>query len=326
MTHSPLPPSALRLVTYCCAVLALLLVASSARAQADSTVYACYNNAKGNLRRVAAPTDCDPKKETAITLNVPGPKGDKGDTGATGPQGPQGGKGDTGATGPQGAQGPTGATGAAGPTGATGATGEKGEKGDTGATGPQGEQGPQGAAGPQGDVGPQGPQGATGAAGQSVTGIPVPSGADCLYGGLMYTSASGNHFVCNGAPGAQGPQGPQGVQGVPGVSAGATIMWAVVDSNGNLVSGNANVNGTQRATTGRYDVFFNRNLSQCAYTVSLLTASSAIDDPAPPLFRNLIYVSRRTSSTSALGIDIKSLDAGFPYIDQGFHLIVVCPN
>lgn len=311
MTRSPLPPSALRLVTYCCAVLALLLVASSARAQAGSTVYACYNNAKGDLRRVAAPTDCDPKKETAITLNVPGPKGDKGDTGATGPQGPQGVKGDTGATGatgPQGAQGPTGATGAAGPTGATGATGEKG---DTGATGPQGEQGPQGA---------------TGAAGQSVTGIPVPSGTDCPNGGLMYTSASGNHFVCNGAPGAQGPQGPQGVQGVPGVGAGATIMWAVVDSNGNLVSGNANVNGTQRATTGRYDVFFNRSLSQCAYTVSLLTASSAIDDPAPPLFRNLVYVSRRTSSTSALGIDVKSLDAGFPFIDQGFHLIVVCPN
>jgi hypothetical protein len=311
MTRSPLPPSALRLVTYCCAVLALLLVASSARAQAGSTVYACYNNAKGDLRRVAAPTDCDPKKETAITLNVPGPKGDKGDKGATGPQGPQGVKGDTGATGatgPQGAQGPTGATGAAGPTGATGSTGEKGEKGETG---PQGEQGPQGA---------------TGAAGQSVTGIPVPPGADCLYGGLMYTSASGNHFVCNGAPGAQGPQGPQGVQGVPGGSAGATIMWAVVDSTGNLWSGNANIVNTQRATTGRYNVFFNRDLTPCAYTVSLLTASPAIGDPAPPLFRNLIYVYRWTLSPSALGIDIKSLDAGFPYVDQGFHLIVVCPN
>jgi hypothetical protein len=32
----------------------------------------------------------------------------------------------------------------------------------------------------------------------------------------MYTSASGNHFVCNGAPGAQGPQGATGPQGAQG--------------------------------------------------------------------------------------------------------------
>lgn len=55
--------------------------------------------------------------------------------------------------------------------------------------------------------GPQGAQGQPGAAGQSVTGIPIPPGADCPDGGLMYTSVSGNHFVCNGAKGEKGDQG-----------------------------------------------------------------------------------------------------------------------
>lgn len=49
-----------------------------------------------------------------------------------------------------------------------------------------------------------------------MTGTYVPPGADCASGGVMYTSAGGIHFVCNGAAGAQGAQGPQGLQGPAG--------------------------------------------------------------------------------------------------------------
>jgi hypothetical protein len=46
--------------------------------------------------------------------------------------------------------------------------------------------------------------------------MPVAPGANCPNGGVMYTSASGNDFVCNGTPGAQGAQGATGAQGPSG--------------------------------------------------------------------------------------------------------------
>ncbi|WP_335402484.1 hypothetical protein [Bacillus sp. JJ1533] len=88
--------------------------------------------------------DCG-KKETKISWNQIGPKGDKGDTGAIGPQGPKGDKGEIGATGTQGPK---------GDKGDTGATGNQGLKGDTG---PMGPQGPKGDTGLQGLQGPPGP-------------------------------------------------------------------------------------------------------------------------------------------------------------------------
>jgi hypothetical protein len=139
-----------------------------------------------------------------------GDKGDKGERGEQGPQGPQGPQGQKGDTGDRGPKGDTGATGAQGPQGDVGPQGNKGDKGDRGEQGLQGPQGPQGS---KGDTGERGAKGDTGAAGQSVMGTPVPPDVNCPYGGVMYTSASGNHFVCNGAPGAQGPQGVQGPQG-----------------------------------------------------------------------------------------------------------------
>jgi hypothetical protein len=89
--------------------------------------------------------------------------------------------------------------------------GLKGDKGDTGPAGPRGPAGPQGATGPQGL---KGDKGETGATGQSVTVISVPPGANCTSGGLMLTDASGNHFICNGAPGAQGDPGTPGASPV----------------------------------------------------------------------------------------------------------------
>ncbi|HEX6187373.1 MAG TPA: hypothetical protein VFZ40_04785 [Pyrinomonadaceae bacterium] len=88
----------------------------------------------------------------------------------------------------------------------------KGDKGDPGPTGPTGRQGPTGLQGPKGDTGAIGPPGT---AGQSVTVIDVPPGANCSTGGLMLTDVSGNHFICNGVP---GPEGDPGAVGNPGQS------------------------------------------------------------------------------------------------------------
>lgn len=144
-----------------------------------------------------------------------GLQGEQGVQGLTGPQGPQGATGPVGPQGERGTQGEIGPQGIAGPTGPQGSQGERGPQGETGAQGPQGATGP---AGPQGTQGAQGERGLQGEAGQSVTGIYVPAGdANCPNGGTMYTSASGNHFVCNGATGAQGETGPQGANGLADV-------------------------------------------------------------------------------------------------------------
>jgi len=127
--------------------------------------------------------------------------------------------GGSGPAGPQGPVGPPGSVGPPGPKGDTGAPGPTGAKGDPGAQGPTGAKGDPGAQGPTGATGAQGAKGNPGAAGQSVAGTDVPPGANCPYGGVMYTSADGNHYVCNGAPGATGPQGD------PGTSAGLGAIF-----------------------------------------------------------------------------------------------------
>lgn len=56
-------------------------------------ISACFDNKKGDLRVAAATDPCDPQKETPLTWDIQGPKGDPG------PQGP---KGDPGPPGPSG--------------------------------------------------------------------------------------------------------------------------------------------------------------------------------------------------------------------------------
>lgn len=70
----------------------------------------------------------------------------------------------------------------------------------------QGEKGDQGIGlkGDKGDTGTQGP------AGVSVAAASEAPGANCTYGGVKYTSTSGDTYVCNGAPGSQGTKGDTG--------------------------------------------------------------------------------------------------------------------
>jgi hypothetical protein len=60
-----------------------------------SVIYACKHPSGGWLRQVAGPAGCR-RRETPVTWNIEGPKGDPGQDGAPGPQGPKGDKGDKG--------------------------------------------------------------------------------------------------------------------------------------------------------------------------------------------------------------------------------------
>jgi hypothetical protein len=55
-----------------------------------------------------------------------------------------------------------------------------------------------------GQNGADGAPGETGQAGQSVAGVIEPPGANCRYGGIKYTSATGDVYVCDGVPGPTG--------------------------------------------------------------------------------------------------------------------------
>ena len=52
--------------------------------------------------------------------------------------------------------------------------------------------------------------GANGTNGNSVTGASEPAGANCLNGGVKYVSASGTNYVCNGPAGTNGTNGTNG--------------------------------------------------------------------------------------------------------------------
>ena len=65
-------------------------------------------------------------------------------------------------------------------------------------------------------------------------------------------------------PGCQRRQGDKGDPGAP-----ATKLWAVIDFNGTVARASGIGTGTFREDTGIYDVFFNRDVSGCAYVASL---------------------------------------------------------
>ena len=67
----------------------LFAVLTTAQAQTNNTIYACYDKTNGNLRKVNSPADCR-TSEVAVAWNIQGPKGDKGDKGDQGIQGPPG--------------------------------------------------------------------------------------------------------------------------------------------------------------------------------------------------------------------------------------------
>lgn len=98
-----------------CAVVVAALAGVAVAAHDTNTIHACRNDATGDLRAVDDPSQCNPRRESALAWNVQGPQGPQGPEGPAGPEGPRGPRGEAG---PQGPAGPQGATGPAGPPGA----------------------------------------------------------------------------------------------------------------------------------------------------------------------------------------------------------------
>ena len=70
-------------------------LAASAGEEASTVIHACKHPSGGWLRQVGEPAQCR-RRETPVSWNIEGPKGDAGEPGAPGPQGPKGDKGDPG--------------------------------------------------------------------------------------------------------------------------------------------------------------------------------------------------------------------------------------
>ncbi|MHB8877981.1 MAG: hypothetical protein ACYC8T_30160 [Myxococcaceae bacterium] len=115
-----------------------------------------------------------------------------------------------------------------------------------------GALGPTGISGAAGSVGMTGPAGDTGAAGQSVGGASEAAGANCVYGGIKYTSVTGVHYVCNAAPGATGAAGATGSIGATGLTGAAGAVGAIgaAGAAGQSVVGASEAIGTNCARGG----------------------------------------------------------------------------
>lgn len=118
----------------------------------------------------------------------------------------------------------------------------------------------------------------------------------------------------NGSPGAQGPAGTPGVPGAPGTS--ATALWAVVKADGSLISASPAVTGVgaHNTGTGVYEVDFNRDVSECAFSVTtqgfpyVAAAQPLLDEGVP-----------RQNAVEVMIVDTAAVSR-----DDGFSLAVFC--
>jgi hypothetical protein len=215
-----------------------------------------------------------------------GPAGLRGLVGSTGPQGSvgaAGAQGVAGATGPEGKEGKPGATGATGPEAGGGGKGATGATGALGATGVTGATGPQGKEGKAGATGASGPEGGTGG---------------------------------KGAIGATGPTGKEGARGEAG--AAATTLWAVVTAAGELVRGGTGTLEAEKLEPGWYEVTFDRDVSKCAYLVSLGNANGPLG------VHGGADASGGTTSEGADRVSVETTNAAGEKAAEPFHLAVFC--
>jgi large repetitive protein len=86
----------MKTVIFAAGVIAVALAGTAlGQSEAPSVIHACKHPSGGWLRQVSGPTQCR-RRETAVSWNIAGAKGDKGDPGEPGPPGPAGPKGDPG--------------------------------------------------------------------------------------------------------------------------------------------------------------------------------------------------------------------------------------
>jgi hypothetical protein len=106
----------------------------------------------------------------------------------------------------------------------------------------------------------------------------------------------------------RGRTGPTGPAGAP-----AAKFFAVVDSNGVFVRGDATSGGHTVQSSGIYTVGFAQSVSSCAYTATLGAADGSAVAPG------------RITVTDVGGrVEVHTFDASGNPTDLPFHLIVAC--
>ncbi len=123
-----------------------------------------------------------------------------------------------------------------------------------------------------------------------------------------------------GATGATGPAGPGGAQGAQGTQGAkgdaATKLWAVVNSNGTIARSAGMVGGSGKEATGTYLLFFNRDVTGCAYVGSLGGSSGGVPPAGDVGATNLL--------DAANGLYVRTYTGGGALADQAFHVAVLC--
>jgi hypothetical protein len=109
-----------------------------------------------------------------------------------------------------------------------------------------------------------------------------------------------------GPTGGAGPRGPTGVTGPTGPR-GVSALWAVVDSHGTLVRGNS-VSSVLHDAPGAYRVFFDQDVSNCAYVAT----GEGTQDAAVNGSSNVVFV----QTYAGVG--------GDGQVDTSFHLAIFC--
>jgi hypothetical protein len=116
-----------------------------------------------------------------------------------------------------------------------------------------------------------------------------------------------------GPQGPAGPAGPAGAQGPQGPGAGANILFARVTANGSLLpDGRGAVSAGKidgNPAFNNYGVTFDRDISNCAWSVSLYGFGS----PSAP------GVTQVDGTVNTIRVDQADTGGG-----QGLHLLVVC--
>ena len=128
--------------------------------------------------------------------------------------------------------------------------------------------------------------------------------------------------------GTQGPKGDKGDKGDTG-GVDTTILWAVVKADATLARhrhalSSARLSFGGPPTTGAYVVRFDRNVSQCAYSVTeggdAQVVSAGVSDP-----HQIQAHPSGNGADSVLVTSSRRVGAGIPdAVDIGFHLVVAC--
>jgi hypothetical protein len=92
--------------------------------------------------------------------------------------------------------------------------------------------------------------------------------------------------------------------------------FAVVDRNGTLNRGKNTISAAQVGTGGSYEVFFDRDVTHCAYVATIGTLAAGTETPG------IITVASRAGQPTGVFVDTSNVDGTDGL--RSFHLEVIC--